>query len=462
MRTKPVITASGHIVGERTIESLQTGLRGVLLRPDDSGYNQARKVFNAMIDKMPGLIIRCAGASDVIRSIAFAREHDLSLSIRGGGHSVAGTAVCDGGLMLDMSGMKGVRVDPVERTADAQPGLLLGDLDRETQSFGLATPLGIVSVTGIAGLTLGGGIGWPNGKHGLACDNVRSAEVVTADGQLLVANANENEDLCWGIRGGGGNFGVVTRFTYRLHPVGPVLGGAVVYPLARARNVLRSYHEFMETCPDELATIASFGAGPDGGSVLALAVCYLGAIEDGERIIHPLRAFDTPLVDSIQPMDYCALQSGSDGAFPSGRLHFWKASWLKDLTDDAIEVMLRFVAEKPSTATTAALQDMHGAAARVDPTATAFPHRNHHYDFFILSQWTDPAESDENVRWTREFFEAMQPFLERGVYVNDLGNEGEDRVIAAYGANYERLVSLKDRYDPANLFRINHNIRPSA
>jgi FAD/FMN-containing dehydrogenase len=447
---------------ETAVQEFAAGLRGELVRPEDDGYDTTRAIFNGMVDKRPAMIVRCVGASDVIQGVDFARTHDLLLSVRGGGHSVAGNAVSDGGLMLDLSPMKGIRVDPVWRTAQAQAGLTLGEFDHETQAFGLATTLGVVSVTGIAGLTLGGGLGWLNGKHGLACDNLLSADVVTADGQLLTASDEENEDLYWGIRGGGGNFGVVTLFEYQLHPVGPVLGGGLRYSAAQARDFLRFYDEFASTCPDELSTAASLGQAPDGSVVAGVAVCYCGPVETGERVLHPLRTFGSPLEDNIQPMSYRALQTAPDAGFPLGRQHYWKSSYLKHLSDEAIEVMLRFVTEMPSPISGVGLQQMHGAASRVDPAATAFPHRDEHYDFLILSQWADPSDSEENIRWTRALFEAMEPFFEEGVYVNNLGEEGEERVREAYGENYGRLVALKDKYDPTNIFRLNQNIKPTA
>jgi FAD/FMN-containing dehydrogenase len=452
----------GKPLEEELVQEFQANLRGELIRSEDDSYDDARAVFNGMVNKRPAMIVRCAGTSDVIEGVNFARTHNLLLSVKGGGHSVAGKAVCDGGLMLDLSPMKGIRVDPVQGTAEAQPGLTLGEFDHETQRFGLATTLGIVSMTGIAGLTLGGGIGWLNGKHGLACDNLLSADVVSADGQLLTASVEENEDLFWAIRGGSGNFGIVTSFKYQLHPVGTVLGGGLLYPEAEAREALRFYHEFASTCPDELTTMGSLGRAPDGSLVVGVAVCYCGPMEAGERVLHPLRTFGPPLEDNVQPMPYRTLQRAFDAGFPSGQQHYWKASYLKDPSDEAIDVMLRFVAEMPSPTSGVGLQQMHGAASRVDPAATAFTHRDQYYDFLILSQWPDPADSAENIRWTREFFEAMQPFFERGVYVNDLGEEGEDRVKEAYGSNYERLAALKNKYDPTNLFRLNQNIRPTA
>jgi FAD/FMN-containing dehydrogenase len=445
---------------EADVQGLAAALRGDLIRPEDDHYDTARAVFNAMVDRRPALIVRCAGVSDVMRGVEFARSHDVPLSIRGGGHSVAGKAVCDGGMMLDLSPMKGIRVDPVRRIAEAQAGLTLGEFDHETQAFGLATTLGVVSVTGIAGLTLGGGLGWLNGLHGLACDNLISADVVTADGRLLRTSEEENEDLFWGIRGGGGNFGVVTSFGFRLHPVSTVLAGGLSYPLSRAHEILRFYHEFASRCPDELSTVASLGVTPDGDGVVSVSVCYCGSLEEGERVLRPLREFSSPLADNIEPMVYTTLQSAPDVGFPPGRRHYWKSSYLKELSEEAIEVMTEYVSEMPSPATGVGLQQMHRAASRVDPTATAFPHRDEHYDFLILSQWADPAECERNVEWTRSLFESMEPYFEGGVYVNNLGDEGEDRVREAYGANYERLLALKGKYDPTNFFRLNQNIKP--
>jgi FAD/FMN-containing dehydrogenase len=453
---------AGKPLDEALVQEFAANLRGELIRPEDDGYDGARAVFNGMVNKHPAMIVRCAGTSDVIEGVNFARTHNLLLSVKGGGHGVAGKAVCEGGVMLDLSPMKGIRIDPVRRTADAQPGLALGEFDHETQRFGLATPLGIVSMTGIAGLTLGGGIGWLNGKHGLACDNLLSADVVTAEGQVLTASPEENEDLFWAIRGGSGNFGIVTSFKYQLHPVGTVLGGALRYPEAKAREALRVYHEFASTCPDELTTLGSLGRTQDGSLVVGIAVCYCGPLETGERVLQPLRTFGPPLEDTVQPMPYRNLQRAFDAGFPSGQQHYWKASYVKHLSDEAIDVMLRFVAAMPSPTSGVGLQQMHGAASRIDPAATAFTYRDQSYDCNILSQWSDPAESAANIQWTREFFEAMQPFFERGVYVNDLGEEGDDRVKEAYGSNYERLAALKNQYDPTNLFRLNQNIRPAA
>ena len=452
-------------LSEAAVGAFRVRLRGELLDPRHAGYHDARRVFNAMIDKYPALIVRPADVEDIRRAVLFARQQGLPLSIKGGGHSIAGSAVCEGGLMLDLSSLKTILVDVEDQIAVADPGLLLADLDRATQAVGLATPLGVVSVTGISGLTLGGGIGWLSGKYGLACDNVLAVEVVTADGECVRASAEEHADLFWAIRGGSGNFGVVTSFVYRLHPVGPILGGHVVYPAERTREALRFYHEFARSAPDELSTIGYLDADDRGRTTVGISVCWCGSHREGEQVLAPLRAFAPPIQDTIGVMDYTARQATSDASYPPGQQHYWKSRWLVELDEGAIEVMLAFAATQPSGTSghaTMALQQMHGAAARVDPAATAFPHRRDQYDFLILSQWSDPADAEQHSAWTREFFAAMEPFTERAVYVNNLGTEGEDRVREGYGANYDRLAAIKAIYDPTNLFRSNQNIRPRA
>jgi FAD binding domain/Berberine and berberine like len=440
---------------------LTSGLKGQVIYRGDSGYDAARAVFNGMIDRRPLAVLRPVDASDVVRCIDFVHRHDLPLSVRGGGHSVAGHAVRDDAVMLDLSSMKGVWVDPETRTVRAEPGLTLGEFDRATQAFGLATTLGVVSMTGIAGLTLGGGLGWLNGRYGLACDNLISADVATADGQLLRASAQENADLFWGIRGGGGNFGVVTSFQYQLHSVELVLAGGLSYPLSLASQILRFYDDFVKAAPDELSTAVSLALNPTGQPALSIVACYCGPIDEGEKVLRPLRTFQTPVEDGIQPVPYTALQSANDQGFPSGRLHYWKSGWLHALTDGAIETLMQFVRYMPSSASAIGLQHMHGVASRIAPSATAFPHRAQQYDFLILSQWSDAPDSDRNVEWTRALFQAMQPHLEESVYVNNLGDEGPARVQAAYGNNYSRLAALKRTYDPDNLFRANQNINPN-
>jgi len=449
-------------LGDVALRDLRSALHGEMLLAGDDGYDAARRIFNAMIDRRPALIARCTVASDVVACVGFAGAHGLDVSVRGGGHNVSGKALCEGGLMIDLAAMKGVRVDPRGRTVRAEPGLTLGELDRECQRFGLATPTGVVSATGIAGLTLGGGIGWLGGKHGLACDNLLSVDIVTADGKLLTANTTEHADLFWAVRGGGANLGVVTAFEYRLHEVGPVLGGAVAWPLDQAARVLRFYDQFARECPDELSANALLATADDGTPVVGVGVAWIGPLDEGERLLKPLRSFGTPLVDGLAPMGFVDLQRGGDGAFPSGRRHYWKASFLRRLGPDAIDVLVRFAATRPSPHTKIALQQMHGVSARVAPTETAFAHRSDQWDCIMLSQWDSPADDERNIRWARELHSAMEPYLERGVYVNDLGDDEADRVRAAYGPNYERLAAIKATYDPGNFFRGNQNVVAAA
>jgi FAD/FMN-containing dehydrogenase len=449
------------MLSRTAIERLRSTLRGALLSPGDSAYDRARRVFNAMIDRRPATIARCTCAADVVACVNFAREHDLLVCARGGGHSVAGKAVCDGGLMIDLSLMKGVRIDPARQTVSAEAGLTLGEFDRETQAFGLATTLGIVSVTGIAGLTLGGGIGWLNGKYGLACDNVVSFDVVTADGRLVTASAAEHEDLYWGLRGGGGNFGVVTSIEYRLHRVDSVLAGPVFHKLDSAIEALRFFVEFSAGAPDELSTVAALATLPDGVPVAALAACYCGSLQDGERVIKPLRSFGSPIADQIRPMPYVAVQSMLDGFFPPGHQHYWKSNLTSRVSGEVIEIMVEFMTRKPSPFTVAALQQLHGVAGRVPTRETAFAHRGDRFDCAILSQWFDPAEADRNISWTRAFHDSLQPHVDVAVYVNNLGEEPDAVVRAAFGTNYDRLVAVKTKYDPTNFFRSNQNIRPN-
>jgi FAD/FMN-containing dehydrogenase len=447
---------------DEAIHVLADRLRGQILRPDDPSYDAARQVWNAMIDRRPALIARCAGAADVIAAVAFAREHELPLSVRGGGHGVAGKAVCDDGLMIDLAPMKGIRIDPVACTARAEPGVLWEEFDREAHAFGLATVGGVVGTTGIAGLTLGGGQGWLTGKHGLTLDNLLAADVVTADGQLLRASADENSDLFWALRGAGANFGIVTSFEYQLHPVGTVLGGMVVHPLDRAADVLRFYREFAAAQPDELTTYAGLLSMPDGTPIIALVTCYAGPLDAGERALTPLRRFGAPLADTIAPIPYPAMQAIMGGAFPYGRQNYWKSGLTNALGDDLIAALVERFGRVPSPHTAIAIADCHGAYARVGQGDTAYAHRDLQWDVNILGNWVDPAENDRNIRWVRECFDAFEPHLSHGVYVNDLGDEGGQRVRDAYGPNYARLVALKNRYDPTNLFRLNQNIAPTG
>ena len=449
---------------EAILQELREGLRGALLGPDDAGYDAARAVWNGMIDKRPALIARCAGVADVMQAVTFARTHTLPLSVRGGGHNITGSAVCDGGLMIDLSLMKGIRVDPLGRTVRAQGGVTWAEFDHETQAFGLATTGGFVPTTGIAGLTLGGGFGYLMRRCGLACDNLLSVDLVTADGRLRTASATEHADLFWGLRGGGGNFGVATALEYRLHPVGPlVLGGLILHPIAQAREAVQFYRAVTSTVPDELTIQLGLLTLPDGQPVVAFITCYSGPLAQGEEVIRPLRAFGTPVADMVTVMPYTAVQALGGPLYPPGRLNYWKSSFLRDLSDAAIDTMIEHFAAVPSPLSGVFLELLGGAMSRVGPHETAFGDRTAPYSLIITSEWTDPDASARNVQWARDLWAAMQPFAKEGVYVNYLDRGEEQRIKAAHGAeNYARLVALKNTYDPTNLFRLNHNIVPTA
>ena len=451
------------MIPQPQLQNFRESLRGQSFCPGEAGYDTARTIPNAMIDRRPAIIARCAGAADVVACVRFARENDVLVSVRGGGHSVAGKAVCEGGLMIDLSGMKGIRVDPLMRTARAEAGLTLAEFDRETQAFGLATTLGLVPKTGISGLTLGGGFGNLMAKYGLALDNLISVDVVTADGRLLTADTEGNADLFWGVRGSGGNLGVVTSLQYRLHEVGPVVGGAVLYPVAKTKEVLRFFREFGQTIPDELVIQAGVFTSPDGVPVIAVAACYCGSsVSEGEKILEPLRKFGPPMADMISPSSYLQMQAFFEPFFPPGRHTYVKSNFLRALSDEAIDTMGEWAGTSPSPYTFAPfVEHWHGAACRVGVADTAFPHRQYSWNFMAWSTWPNPADSEKNIRWTRECWAAMQPFLIEGSYVNYVSDEGETFARAAYGPNYDRLVSLKNKYDPTNLFRMNHNIQPT-
>jgi FAD/FMN-containing dehydrogenase len=446
---------------ETDIQEFTTRLRGELVQRGDPRYEKARKVFNGMIDKRPALIVRCAGVADVIAAVNFARETHVVAAIRGGGHGVVGNAVCNDGLVIDLSAMKSVQVDPKNQVARAEGGATWGDFDHETQAFGLATTGGIVPSTGIAGLTLGGGIGYLNRKHGLACDNLLCADVVTADGQWRRASAEEHEDLFWGLRGGGGNFGVVTAFQYRLHPVGPVLGGEIVYPLNQAKKVLRVYRDWSSAAPDELRADATLLSGPHGPA-LDIIVCYSGRFDEGERVLRPLRSCGSPTVDTVAPVPYRTVQNLLTEVFQPGLLHYWKSGFLRTFSDDAIEAIGDFFAGAvPGFFAAIAIEHLGGAVNRVGPEDTAFNHRDAQHSLLVLRMWPDPADSEANIDWVRRCYRTAEPFLKGGVYVNYLGDEGEARIRAAYGANYDRLAAIKSKYDPTNFFRQNQNIKPA-
>jgi FAD/FMN-containing dehydrogenase len=458
-----VATTTGRetTLQEAAVAEFKGDLRGGMLCPGDAGYEEARKVWNGMIDKRPALIARCTGVADVIHCVNFARRHSLLVAVRCGGHNAAGHGTCDGGIVIDLSPMRGIRVDPQNRSIVAQGGVTWGELDREAQVFGLATTGGTVNDTGIGGLTLGGGLGWLTGKHGLTCDNLISADIVTADGRFLTASAAENADLFWGLRGGSGNFGVVTSFEYRLHPVSQVLGGMALYPRDKTREVLRFYRDFSSKSPDELTTAAALLTLPDGTPATAIAVCYSGPVEKGEPVVAPLRKFGPPMADLIQPMSYLQIQNMLDpAAFPHGIQRYWKSSFLNQISDEVIDIVVDRAATMASPMSMVLFFHVHGAANRVGPDETAFGLRQDQWDFDVISQWLDPAEAQGQVRWTREFWGAVEPYSTGGVYVNHLAADDGERVRASYGNNYERLAALKQKYDPTNLFRLNQNVRP--
>ena len=460
--TTQLATEHGSTMNEAAVDTLRTGLGGELIRPGDAEYDSARQIFNGMIDRRPALIVRCLGPADVVTAVNFAREQGLELAVRGGGHGVAGNALCDGGLVIDLSRMKGIRVDPVSRTARAQTGLTYREFDRECQAFGLATTGGTVSETGIAGLTLGGGFGWLGRSYGLACDNLLSADIVTADGRMLTVSADQHEDLFWALRGAGANFGVVTSFEFQLYPIGQLMAGMVVHPFAQAGEVLRFYRDFSANAPDELTTYAAIlhTPPPDSAQVIALLTCYNGPIEQAERLIRPLREFGSPLVDTIQPMSYAQIQTQLDDGFPPGVQNYWKSSFLRGLPDEALDAIVDHAGTVPSPLSAVVVEQFGGAMGRVAPEATAFPNRQSEYNFLIVSRWEDPADDARQIAWTRQFWQALQPSSAGGVYVNYLegGQEGAERVRAAYGVNYDRLRTVKQRYDPTNLFHRNQNI----
>lgn len=460
-------------IEDDALEALAGSLRGRVLLKSDDGYYAARAIWNGMIDKRPTAIILCQGTADIVKAVNFAREHDLLISVRSGGHNVAGNALCDDGLVIDLSQMTGIHVDPQQRTARVQPGVTLGDLDRETQLHGLATPTGIVSETGLAGLTLGGGFGWLTRKHGFTCDNLLAAEVVTADGRVLRASEQENPDLFWGIRGGGGNFGIVTSFEFRLHPVGPdLLAGLMVYRMEDAADVLRFYRDFAADAPHELGSMAVFRLAPPapfipealhGQPIMALIVCYAGDAQKGERVLQPLRDFGQPLADLIKVKPYLAHQSALDKGQPEGCHYYWKSEYLRQLDDEVLETAVAYSARITSPQTRVAIFHLGGVAGEVDEMAMAASHRNAEYILAINNGWQSPADSEWQIQWTRDFWQEIRPFS-TGTYVNFMSADAEEaRVKAGYGPEkHTRLVDLKTRYDPHNFFRLNQNIRPNG
>ncbi len=449
----------------RTLDDLRAAVSGPVLEQGQPGYDDARQVQNGMIDCRPMAIVRCHTVADVVDAVNYGRAARLELTVRGGGHNVAGRAVSNGGLMIDLQPMKGIFVDPAKRTARVQGGATWGELNRATELHGLATTSGTVTTTGVGGLTLGGGFGWLMGKHGLVVDNLRSAEVVGAAGEVLQASASENPDLFWALRGGGGNFGVVTSFEFDLHPIPPMLtGGLVAFPLERGREVLQFLRAFTQKLPDELTVFGALVHAPDGSGVplAAILCCHCGSAEQAEADLRPLREFGVPLMDALGPISHSAINGILDAGFPKGARNYWKSSLLPALTDAAIDTMVTQFAKCPSPMSAMLLETYSGAVVRVPVAATAYSHRAPGFNFLVVSEWLDASEDATNIAWARQTFEAMQPALARGGYSNYLGaDETEDRVASAYGASYQRLREVKRRYDPDNLFHMNQNILPA-
>ena len=446
------------------LEQLAPSFTGQLLQPADAGYDTARRVHNGLIDKRPALIARCQGVADVADAVKLARTLNLEVAVRGGGHNVAGRATIDNGLMIDLAPMKGIHVDPGARTVRAQGGVLWKELNRDTQVHGLATTGGVVSTTGIAGLTLGGGLGWLMPKYGLALDNLRAAELVMADGRIVRASASENADLFWGIRGGGGNFGIAASLEYDLHPVGPVIAGGVVAHLVQnARDVLRFFRDTCRSLPDEVMLAAGLQTAPDGSGAKLVGIIggHCGSLADGEAALRPVKQFGTPVMDALGPIPYSALNSMLDPAFPKGALNYWKSSFLTDLSDEAIAVIVDRFNACPSPMSHIVIEHFHGKASRVPMDQTACAMRITGFNVVIISQWLDPAENDRHIAWGRDTYAALEPYWGTTRYVNYLDNdEAGDPSAAAYGQNYARLRDLKTKYDPDNFFRGNVNIRP--
>jgi FAD/FMN-containing dehydrogenase len=452
-----------------TLGKLKTNVKGRVVLPDDPDYDEVREIWNAMIDLRPAVIVQCAEASDVPQAISFARANGLEISIRGGGHNIAGSALCDRGVTIDLSPMKNVRIDAQKRRAYVEPGATLADFDSSAQVYGLATPVGINSTTGIAGLTLGGGFGWLTRKYGMTIDNLVSAEVITADGNKIRTSENENADLFWAIRGGGGNFGVVTEFEFELHPVGPeILAGLIVFPFSQAKQVLTQYRKFAESAPEELNVWVVLRKAPPlpflpenvhGKEVIVLAVFYVGDIVEGEKLIEPLRSFGDAYGEHIGAQPYVAWQQAFDPLLTKGARNYWKSHNFTELRDGVLDAIAEFAGKLPSPQCEIFIGYIAGSANRVSADATAYRHRDAKFVLNVHGRWDDAAQDEMGIAWAREFFQTSAPYASAGAYVNFMTAEEGDRVAAAYGSNYDRLVQIKKRYDPENIFHLNQNIK---
>jgi FAD/FMN-containing dehydrogenase len=452
------------------IAEFSAALRGRVVRPGDADYDASRRVYNAMIDRRPGLIAYCRDVADVMHCVDFARSESLLLAVRGGGHNGGGLGICDGGLVLDLSGLKGIRVDPAARTVRVEGGCTWGDVDHATHAFGMATPSGIIGTTGVGGLTLGGGLGHLTRKHGLTIDNLLEADVVLADGRMVTASAEQNPDLFWALRGGGGNFGVVTSFLFRLHPVDTVVAGPTYWPLERSGEVLRWYRDFIASAPEDLngffayltvPPVAPYPPELQGKAVCGVVWCYTGAAADADAVFKPVREFGPPLMHGVQPMPFTALQAAFDPLYPPGHQWYWRADFVKELSDGAIAEHERFGAATPTPQSTMHLYPIDGAAHRLQQGDTAFSYRDARWAEVMVGVSPDPQDAPKITAWTKAYWEALHPHSAGGAYVNMMMDEGDDRIRASYRGNYERLARVKRRYDPDNLFRVNQNIRPA-
>jgi FAD/FMN-containing dehydrogenase len=450
-------------------EQLRARVSGAVITPGDAGYDEARRVYNAMIDRRPAVIVRCTNAADVTAAVDFARENGLALAVRGGGHSVPGFGTVDGGVVADLSGMRAVTVDPATRTARAEGGATWGEFNEAAAAFGLATTGGIISTTGVAGLTLGGGIGYLARGFGLSCDNLISAEIVTADGKMVTASENEHADLFWAIRGGGGNFGVATALEFRVHPVKEIYGGPMFFAMKDAEAVLRWYREFIAEAPEQFGGFPAFQIAPPlpfipeerhGETLFLFVACWAGPVDEGERILKPLHDVAEVVAEHVGPMPYPALNSAFDALVPAGLQHYWKANFVKDLTDDAIAAHLVHGPKVPTVNCAVHIYPINGACNRVAADATAFAYRDATFAPVIAGMWPDPAQNDANIKWVRNYYAATAPLSEEGGYINFMAGDDQDRIKANYRGNYPRLVEVKRQYDADNLFRVNQNIKP--
>ena len=454
---------------DEKIETLKKKVKGQIVLPDDPNYNEVRKIWNAMINRKPKVIVQCAEADDVLHALSYARENGLEISIRGGGHNIAGSALCNNGVLIDFSHMKAVSVDAQNRRAYVEPGATLGDFDKAVQAHGLATPVGINSITGIAGLTLGGGLGWLNRKYGMTVDNLVSADMITADGRKIRVSEDENTDLFWAIRGGGGNFGVVTQFEFKLHPVGPeILAGLLVFPINQAKQVLQKHREFVKTAPEELNIWVVIRKAPPlpflpenvhGKEVVVLAIFYAGDIAEGEKLIDPIRSFGDPYGEHIGVQPYLQWQQAFDPLLMPGARNYWKSHNLTELSDGLLDSIIEFARKLPSPHCEIFLPLMSGAVNRVPSNAMAYGHRDVQFVLNVHGRWDEASQDESCISWAREFFNVSAPFASTGAYVNFMSGDEDGRVAAAYGANYDRLKQIKQKYDPENIFHNNQNIK---